>query len=134
MKGKGKDIPVQVVCNLYIEDKYSKKYAFELKAPLPNSDQTKVSKEKLLKLYCMNPSLIDEAYFALPYDPYEFKENYTWSFPQRWFNMNEDKVVLIGNKFWDKIGGEGTYHSLIDAVNEIGEKISSKNLSRVFRN
>lgn len=126
LKGKGKDIPVKVVCDLYIEDEYNKKYAFELKAPFPNSDQTKVSKEKLLKLYCMNPSLIDEAYFTLPYNPYKVKENYAWSFPKRWFNMNEDKVVLIGNEFWDKIGGEGTYHSLIDAVNEIGKKYQAR--------
>ena len=27
-----------------------KTYAFELKGPLPNSDQTKVSKEKMFKL------------------------------------------------------------------------------------
>ncbi|WXG42216.1 MAG: TdeIII family type II restriction endonuclease [Candidatus Freyarchaeum deiterrae] len=122
-KGKGELIPTSVICDVYAEDRISgKKYAFELKAPLPNSDQTKVSKEKILKLYCMEPSQIDGAYYALPYNPYGTRENYSWSFPARWFNMQKDKVVLIGNDFWDKIGGAGTYNAFINAVNEIGVK------------
>jgi len=120
--GNGNDIPVTVVCDVYAEDKRNnKKYAFELKAPLPNSDQTKVSKEKLLKLYCMHPLQIDEAYYALPYNPYGKRENYNWSFPARWFDMKNDEVVLIGDEFWEKIGGVGTYQSFINAVNEIGK-------------
>jgi len=122
-EGKGKNIPVTVVCDVYAEDrKHNKRYAFELKAPLPNSDQTKVSKEKMLKLFCMEPAQIDEAYYALPYNPYGRRENYDWSFPARWFNMKEDRVVLIGNEFWEKIGGLGTYQAFISAVNEIGSK------------
>jgi hypothetical protein len=35
--------------------------------------------------------------------------------------MKEDKVVLIGEEFWEKIGGLGTYKAFIDAVNEIGK-------------
>ncbi|CAN5128159.1 hypothetical protein BH18ACI2_BH18ACI2_07540 [soil metagenome] len=35
--------------------------------------------------------------------------------------MKEDEVVLIGDEFWEKIGGTGTYQSLIDAVSEIGK-------------
>ena len=121
LEGKGELIPVQVVCDIYAEDVINqRKYTFELKAPLPNSDITKVSKEKLLKLYCMEPRVIDEAYFALPYNPYGARENYSWSFPARWFNMKEDGVVLIGDEFWEKIGGIGTYQSFISAVNEIG--------------
>lgn len=127
LKGKGEDIPVSVICDIYVENQMNnEKYAFELKAPLPNSDQTKVSKEKILKLYCMHPNLIDAAFFALPYNPYGSKENYSWSFPKRWFNMIEDEVVLIGNEFWDKIGGEGTYQSFIDAVNEIGQEYKAR--------
>ncbi len=34
--------------------------------------------------------------------------------------MKEDKVVLISEEFWEKIGGLGTYKAFIDAVNEIG--------------
>ncbi len=56
LKGGGRSIPTTIVCDLYAEDKKNgRKYAFELKAPLPNSDQTKVSKEKMLKLYSMEP-------------------------------------------------------------------------------
>jgi hypothetical protein len=123
LEGNGEDIPVTVICDVYAEDtKSGEKYSFEIKAPLPNSDQTKVSKEKILKLYSMEPKKIDEAYFALPYNPYGQKENYRWTVPNRWFNMKEDKVVLIGDEFWEKIGGVGTYQAFINAVNEIGQE------------
>ena len=119
--GGGEDIPVSVICDVYAEDRSNdKRYAFELKAPLPNSDQTKVSKEKILKLYTMDPIQIDDAYYALPYNPYGTRENYSWSFPARWFDMKNDPVILIGEEFWEKIGGRGTYKAFIDAVNEIG--------------
>lgn len=127
LEGGGEDIPVQIVCDVYAEDTTNnKRYAFELKAPLPNSDQTKVSKEKMLKLYSMDPLQIDGAYYALPYNPYGKRENYNWSFPARWFNMREDKVVLIGDEFWEKIGGLGTYQAFISAVNEIGKEYKER--------
>jgi hypothetical protein len=120
--GGGELIPVSVVCDVYAEDKASnKKYSFELKSPLPNSDISKVSKEKLLKLYSMTPKQIDGAFFALPYNPYGKKENYSWSFPQRWFDMKNDKVVLIGDEFWDFIGGKGTYQLFINEINKLGK-------------
>jgi hypothetical protein len=79
-----------------------------------------VSKEKILKLYCMEPPQVDGAYYALPYNPYGTREKYAWNFPACWFNMQKDEVVLIGDEFWDKIGGTGTYNAFISAVNEIG--------------
>jgi len=121
LEGSGPEIPVKVICDVLARNTRTKEcYAFEVKAPLPNSDQTKVSKEKLLKLYSMEPRQITAAYYALPYNPYGRREDYNWAFPARWFNMKEDEVVLIGNEFWDKIGGRGTYKSFIAAVNEIG--------------
>lgn len=124
LEGKsGKMLPVSVMCDVFAKDaKTGKKFAFELKAPLPNSDQTKVSKEKILKLYSMDPVEVDGAFYALPYNPYGTKENYSWSFPARWFNMKEDSVVLIGDEFWEKIGGMGTYKAFISAVNEMGSE------------
>jgi hypothetical protein len=68
----------------------------------------------------MEPPQVNAAYFALPYNPYGRKEDYSWSFPGRWFDMRRDPVVLIGDEFWEKIGGTGTYQAFISAVNEIG--------------
>lgn len=123
LEGKSeKLIPTTVICDVYAEDKRNnKKYTFELKAPLPNSDQTKVSKEKILKLYSMQPLQVDGAYYALPYNPYGKRADYAWAFPARWFDMKNDDVVLIGDEFWEKIGGTGTYKAFISAVNEIGK-------------
>jgi hypothetical protein len=127
LEGGGEDIPVSVICDVYAGNVVTNEhYAFELKAPLPNSDQTKVSKEKLLKLYSMSPLQVNESYYALPYNPYGRREDYSWSFPARWFNMKKDKVVLIGEEFWEKIGGLGTYRAFIEAVNEIGQEYKDR--------
>lgn len=103
-----------------------RKLAFEIKAPLPNSDQTKVSKEKLLKLYAMEPRQVQGAFFALPYNPYGNREDYKWNFPMRWFDMHKDPCVLIGNEFWDLLGGVGTYDVFVDVVRQLGQKYQAE--------
>lgn len=121
LAGGGEPIPTSVTCDIFIINvPTGKTYAFELKGPLPNSDQTKVSKEKMFKLLAMNGHPIDGAYYALPYNPYGKREKYEWSFPARWFNMKEDPSVLIGEEFWDMIGGKGTYKQFIYEINKLG--------------
>lgn len=123
LEGKGKLIPTSVVCDIYVESrKTNKKYAFEVKGPLPNSDQTKVSKEKMFKLLAMESTIINAAFYALPYNPYGKKEDYNWSFPMRWFDMRNDESVLIGNEFWELIGGQGTYKNFITEINALGKE------------
>ena len=125
--GGGEPIPVSVTCDIFIHNSETNtKYSFELKGPLPNSDQTKVSKEKMFKLLAMNPKQVDLAYYALPYNPYGKKKDYKWGFPLRWFNMQEDSSVLIGNEFWDLIGGEGTYNNFIKEINLLGKEYKER--------
>jgi hypothetical protein len=121
LAGGGEPIPTSVTCDILINsDLTGETYAFELKGPLPNSDQTKVSKEKMFKLLAMDGTPVQHAYYALPYNPYIKRENYEWSFPGRWFNMKEDSCVLIGEELWDLIGGEGTYQLFISEINKLG--------------
>lgn len=126
--GRGNPIPVSVVCDIFVRNVTTgKRYAFELKGPLPNSDQTKVSKEKMFKLLSMEPVPVDGAYYALPYNPYgTHKKDYKWSFPMRWFNMCEDHCVLIGNDFWDFIGGSGAYSQFVSEVNKLGNEYRNR--------
>jgi hypothetical protein len=122
--GRGNPIPVSVVCDIYVHNlETGKRYAFELKGPLPNSDQTKVSKEKMFKLLSMESVPVDGAYYALPYNPYgSSKIDYKWAFPMRWFNMCNDPCVLIGNEFWNFIGGSETYAHFVTEVNQLGKE------------
>lgn len=123
LNGKGNPIPTTVVCDLLVEDAMThKKYAFELKGPLPNSDQTKVSKEKLLKLMAMDGHPVTMAYYALVYNPYGKRENYSWPFPMKWFNFQKDESLLIGDELWDFLGGKGTYHLFIREINKLGKR------------
>lgn len=125
--GGGNSIPVSVTCDILIKsEKTGKNYAFELKGPLPNSDQTKVSKEKLFKLFAMENRPVDFSYYALPYNPYGKRENYNWSFPARWFDMKNDSCVLIGEELWDLIGGDGTYKLFISELNKLGISYKEK--------
>lgn len=126
--GGGQPIPVNVTCDILIKSKLTNlTYAFELKAPLPNSDQTKVSKEKMFKLLAMNEHLVNFAYYALVYNPYgKRKEDYAWSFPKRWFDMINDSSVLIGEDFWNFIGGENTYSGFISEINKLGVKYKER--------
>lgn len=125
--GGGELISTSVVCDIFIvSNKTGKKYAFELKGPLPNSDQTKVSKEKMFKLLAMHPKKVDYAFYALPYNPYGKKQDYEWSFPLRWFDMKNDSSVLIGDEFWNFIGGTGTYSKFIREVNSLGKNYKNQ--------
>lgn len=127
LAGGGDNVPIEVISDVLVTDgRNGRRLAFEIKAPQPNSDQTKVSKEKILKLFAMDPCQVDEAYFALPYNPYGTRDQYSWPHPGRWFDMRNDPVVLIGDEFWDKIGGTGTYQSFISAVNEIAREYKER--------
>lgn len=73
---------VRVICDVFIaESAAGRGEMFEVKAALPNSDQSKVSKEKLLKLHAMEPPQVNGAYYALPYNPYGRREDYDWNPP-----------------------------------------------------
>lgn len=127
LDGGGEPIPTRVVCDLLVEDlSDNSKYAFELKGPLPNSDQTKVSKEKLLKLMSMDGQPVKKAFYALVYNPYGSRENYAWSYPKKWFNIQKDKSILIGDELWDFLGGKGTYQRFIEEINKLGVHYKEK--------
>jgi len=121
MKGRGKLIPVEVNCDIFIEsERTGETFAFEVKAPLPDKDQTKVSKEKIFKLLAMENSPINHAYFGLPYNPFGLKQDYHWPFAETWFNMQNDPCVLIGKELWELIGGVGAYEKFINEINKLG--------------
>lgn len=118
---------VTIVADLYVEDIHSnKKYCFEIKSPKPNSDQTRVSKEKIMKWLSMEGSPISEAYYALPFNPYGSRKDYSHPHPFRWFDMRNDEVVIMDKEFWDLLGGEGAFEALLDIFESVGQEYKER--------
>ena len=111
-------VTIDVVIGDSLADRSTHEY-YEIKSPKPNSDQTKVSKEKMFKLTAMEGR--ECAFYALPFNPWGTKEAYNHPFPKRWFNMASDRVVLIGVEFWERLGGPGTWHALIKIAERVGD-------------
>ena len=111
-------VTVDVAVGNSAEERSSHSY-YEVKSPKPNSDQTKVSKEKMFKLAAMERP--ECAFFALPFNPWGTRDAYDHPFPKRWFNMAADRVVLIGPEFWEKLGGAGTWDEFLQIAARVGD-------------
>ena len=125
--GGGEPIPTTVICDIYIENEATgKKYAFELKGLESTSNQIRRSKEKLLKLSIMHPKKIDFTYYALPYELHNEKDNYDDKHLKQWFDLKNDKTILINNEFWELIGGKDTYQNLNKEIKKLGKNYKER--------
>lgn len=120
----GPKVELEVNSDLYLFDGESNTKSFlEIKSPKPNKDQTKVSKEKMMKLFCgfhNSPERID-IFYSLPFNPWGKRNDYAHSFPFTYFQMKTSSVVNMGKGYWDYLGKkEGTYEALLELMEEIG--------------
>ncbi len=123
------DARKEIVVDLYLK-RDDKDYFLEIKSPKPNKDQTRRTKEKFLYLKA-SPWFNAITFYAFPYNPFgESKENYKWSFTKMFFSMDE---LLIGQEFWDFLGGEGTYSELLGLFREFGKKRGREIVRKIFR-
>lgn len=121
--GGGQPIPVDVVCDIYIESQETGlRYAFEVRSQFPDNLQTKASKEKMLKLMAMSHTTVDQVFFALPCNASGKDENSANAPIAKWFGKQKDARVLLASQFWDMIGGDGTYANLIREVKLHGKE------------
>ncbi len=119
-KREGNTLELRVISDLYFRHPDGPETFVELKASLPNSDQTKVSKEKMLKLIAMDPEY--QVYFALPDNPFMDRARYAHAHARRWFDMREDPVVVMGDGFWDRVVGQpGTFNQLVAIAETVGQ-------------
>ncbi len=111
--------------DLYILAKDGTEYFFEIKAPKPNKGQCLEVTQRLLRFHLLRGESRPQvkAYYAMPYNPYgATKANYKWSYAKNY--MPFDDAVIIGNDFWNLIGGETAYNELLEIYLEIGNEKS----------
>jgi len=121
---KGDFIVRRIISDLWIKNKKSEIF-ISIKTVKPNIDQTEIVKKDMLLLKAHNPKF--ETYFGLYYNPGgPNRTDYNWSLPTKIFNMKQDKCILIGQEYWDFVGGKGTYISLLKIFEQVGNDTRSQ--------
>jgi hypothetical protein len=117
---EGEPREIVVTADLFIEDFTDGPLFAEIKTPLPNLDIAAESKKKILTFIALHAHQNPQAYLAFPYNPFLTREAYHHPFTARIMDMEAE--VLIGNEFWDKIGGKGTYDQLLGIIAKVKKR------------
>lgn len=96
-------------------------YYFELKTAKPNINEFTGIKKQLLDWIAMrgseNQDVNIKTIVAIPYNPYQPEPYERWTL-QGLFDLEQE--VLVGEEFWDLLGGEKTYEDLLNVFEEAG--------------
>jgi hypothetical protein len=114
-----------VIADLYIGDYTKGPLLIELKTPLPNLDIAAESKRKILYyLAIMNRKGVigAQAFLGFTYNPFVTREKYKHSYTKQIMDMKRE--VLMGEEFWDYIGGPGTFTELLNVIDEARKHIN----------
>lgn len=107
--------------DLFLVDNTGKEYYFELKTAKPNIREFVGIKKELMEWVAMrgstNRDVVLTTILAIPYNPYEPKPYERWTL-QGLFDLNQE--ILVGQEFWDFIGGAGAYDDLLDVFESAG--------------
>jgi Type II restriction endonuclease, TdeIII len=95
---------------------------FEIKTVKPNIDIFEKSKTKLLEWVARKRSVV-KVFLAFPYNPYH-PEPYSRFTETGMMDMPND--FLIGEEYWDFIGGKNTFPKLLDTFDEVGKEFKEK--------
>ncbi|MBI4994814.1 TdeIII family type II restriction endonuclease [Candidatus Peregrinibacteria bacterium] len=123
-KGKmGKILKKRV--DLFVKSKDGTENYFELKTAKPNINEFTGIKKQLLDWTAMrgsaNSKIKIKTFVAIPYNPYEPQPYERWTL-QGLFDLKTE--VLVGEEFWDILGGKGTYEDLLKVFEEAGIKLN----------
>ncbi len=79
----------------------------------------------------MDNKPVKEAFYALVYNPYGERKDYAWPFPKRWFDIDNDKSLLIGEELWDFLGGKRHLQTVHIRNQQIRGKIQRDHLQGI---
>lgn len=114
-----------------IADFYMKRngieYYIEIKTVKPNIDVFTVSKIKLLEWVARKRKSI-KTILAFPYNPY-YPEPYSRFTEQGLLEKGEE--FLVGNEYWDFLGGENTFNELLVEFDLVGKQFKEQIIGKI---
>lgn len=100
---------------------------FEIKTVKPNIDVFEKSKVKLLEWVARKRKPV-KVFLAFPYNPYA-PEPYSRFTMQNMMDHPND--FLVGEEYWNFLGGENTYKELLKVFDEVGKSYKDKILNKI---
>ncbi|MBA3066300.1 TdeIII family type II restriction endonuclease [bacterium] len=115
------------IADFYMK-KNGKEYYFEIKTVKPNIDVFEKSKTKLLE-WVARRRLDVNVFLAFPYNPYHPRPYHRFTEVGM---MDAPNDFLVGDEYWDFIGGKNTFSELLKTFDEIGKDFKDQ-LNRKFK-
>jgi hypothetical protein len=115
----------RVRADLYIRKHNGEELFFEMKSPVPNKGQCLEVTQRILRFHLLRgqPRPQVQGYFAMTYNPFgPSRDDYEWSMARNYLPFEEG--VLIGQEFWDVVGGPSAYEELLEVYQEVGREKS----------
>jgi hypothetical protein len=112
---------VRVIADVFIGDFFKGPFFIELKTPQPNLDICAESKSKILTFKALWQHHNPQACLAFYYNPFVTRADYAHSPTKQIMDMQAE--VLMGEEFWDEIGGSGTFAELLEIIEDVGNEI-----------
>ena len=103
-------------------------YYFEIKTVKPNIDVFEKSKTKLLEWIARRRIPVN-VYLAFPYNPYHPKPYHRFTEVGM---MDSPNDFLVGDEYWDFIGGKNTFPELLRTFDEVGKDFKDQ-LDKKFK-
>lgn len=112
---------IKVRADLFLK-KGDDEYYIEIKTAKPNIDVFVKSKQKLLEWIALRKKRVNTI-LAIPYNPYH-PEPYSRFTMQGY--LDEEVELYVAEKFWELLGGKGTYKEVLDIFDEVGKEFKEK--------
>ncbi|MDR1405802.1 MAG: TdeIII family type II restriction endonuclease [Prevotellaceae bacterium] len=107
--------------DLFVETHSGEQYLFDLKTAKPNKGDFQKYKQTLLEwagiVYTKNKDAKVHTLIAIPYNPYEPQPYQFWTLAGM---LDLEEELMVAEKFWDFLGGQGAYEELLDCFEKAG--------------
>lgn len=119
----GNEVNASTRIDLYVRTHDQEEHYFEIKSAKPNKGQCIEMKQRLLTALAIRRHESVHTWWGVPYNPYGRGE-YRHVYPLAFFDFENE--VMLGEPFWNFVGGTGTYDGLLDVYREVGEGFAER--------
>lgn len=119
----GDEVDAATRIDLYLRTHEGENHYFEIKSAKPNKGQCIEMKQRLLTALAIQRHGSTHTWWGVPYNPYG-RGNYRHVYPLAFFDFEHE--VMLGEPFWEFVGGDGTYEELLRVYREVGEGFTER--------